>query len=68
MLRVCVIGMGPIGCLHARIYQEDPGMQILYFASYVVIDPGETILSKKQLLTEPEYREYRCLLYTSRCV
>ena len=33
--------------------------KILYFASYVVIDPGETILSKKQLLTEPEYREYR---------
>lgn len=23
MLRVCVIGMGPIGNLHARIYQED---------------------------------------------
>jgi DNA-directed RNA polymerase subunit beta' len=31
----------------------------LYFAAYVVIDPGETYLSKKQLLTEPEYREYR---------
>ena len=23
-LRVCVIGMGPIGTLHARLYQEDP--------------------------------------------
>ncbi len=33
--------------------------KVLYFASYVVIDPGETVLSKKQLLTEAEYREYR---------
>lgn len=33
--------------------------KILYFAAYVVIDPGETYLSKKQLLTELEYREYR---------
>jgi DNA-directed RNA polymerase subunit beta' len=33
--------------------------KVLYFASYVVIDPGETYLSKKQLLTEAEYREYR---------
>ena len=33
--------------------------KILYFASYVVIDPGETPLSKKQLLTENEYREAR---------
>ncbi len=33
--------------------------KILYFAAYVVIDPGETYLSKKQLLTETEYREYR---------
>lgn len=24
MLRVCVIGLGPIGNLHARIYKEDP--------------------------------------------
>ncbi|MBI3946993.1 MAG: Gfo/Idh/MocA family oxidoreductase [Armatimonadetes bacterium] len=24
MLRVCVIGLGPIGNLHARIYREDP--------------------------------------------
>ena len=24
MLRVCVIGMGPIGNRHARIYKEDP--------------------------------------------
>ncbi len=33
--------------------------KILYFAAYVVIDPGETFLSRKQLLTELEYREYR---------
>ena len=33
--------------------------RVLYFAAYVVIDPGETVLSKKQLLTEAEYREYR---------
>ncbi|SET06951.1 DNA-directed RNA polymerase subunit beta' [Anaerobranca gottschalkii] len=31
--------------------------KVLYFASYVVTDPGETSLSKKQLLTENEYRE-----------
>lgn len=33
--------------------------KILYFASYVVLDPGDTGLMKKQLLTEMEYREYR---------
>jgi DNA-directed RNA polymerase subunit beta' len=31
--------------------------KILYFASYVVLDPRETPLLKKQLLTEKEYRE-----------
>jgi DNA-directed RNA polymerase subunit beta' len=31
--------------------------KILYFASYVVIDPGQTPLSKKQILTEKEYRD-----------
>jgi len=31
--------------------------RILYFAAYVVIDPGETDLAKKQLLNEREYRE-----------
>ncbi len=31
--------------------------KVLYFASYVVIDPGDTNLSKKQLLNEREYRE-----------
>jgi DNA-directed RNA polymerase subunit beta' len=35
--------------------------KILYFASYVVVDPGNenSSLSKKQLLTENEYREAR---------
>ncbi len=33
--------------------------KVLYFAAYMVIDPGETYLSKKQLLTEGEYRDYR---------
>jgi len=32
--------------------------KVLYFAAYVVIDPGDTYLSDKQLLTEVEYREY----------
>ena len=31
--------------------------KILYFASYVVIDPGHTPLSEKQLLNEKEYRD-----------
>jgi len=31
--------------------------KILYFASYVVIDPGQTPLSKKQILSEKEYRD-----------
>ena len=33
--------------------------KILYFASYVVIDSGNTPLLKKQLLSENEYREFR---------
>jgi len=33
--------------------------KVLYFASYIVLDPGETPLTKKQLLTEPEFREMR---------
>ena len=31
--------------------------KVLYFASYIVVDPGLTPLEKKQLLTEKEYRE-----------
>ncbi|MDD2956423.1 MAG: DNA-directed RNA polymerase subunit beta' [Oscillospiraceae bacterium] len=33
--------------------------KVLYFASYVVIDPGATPLEPKQLLSEKEYREMR---------
>ncbi len=33
--------------------------KVLYFASYIVIDPGDTPLAKRQLLSEMEYREYR---------
>ena len=33
--------------------------KVLYFAQYIVTDPGETPLSKYQLLTEQQYREYR---------
>jgi len=33
--------------------------RVVYFAAYVVIDPGTTPLTKKQLLTETEYRELR---------
>ncbi|MBS4197852.1 DNA-directed RNA polymerase subunit beta' [Lederbergia citri] len=33
--------------------------EIIYFASYVVTDVGNTTLDKKQLLSEKEYRAYR---------
>ncbi|SHK00237.1 DNA-directed RNA polymerase subunit beta' [Propionispora hippei] len=33
--------------------------KVLYFASYIVLDPGDTPLMKRQLLNENEYREYR---------
>ncbi|MDO4325724.1 MAG: DNA-directed RNA polymerase subunit beta' [bacterium] len=31
--------------------------KVLYFASYIVLDPGNTPLMKKQILSEKEYRE-----------
>ena len=31
--------------------------KVLYFANYIVLDPGATDLSKKQVLTEKEYQE-----------
>ncbi|MCG4779209.1 hypothetical protein L0P10_20220, partial [Eggerthella lenta] len=31
--------------------------EVIYFASYVVLDAGDTPLEKKQLLSEAEYRE-----------
>lgn len=33
--------------------------KVLYFASYIVLDPADTPLMKKQLLTESEYRDNR---------
>ena len=33
--------------------------EVIYFASYVVTEPGDTALEKKQLLSEKEYRAYR---------
>ncbi len=33
--------------------------KVLYFAQYIVTDPGETPLAKYQLLSEQQYREYR---------
>ncbi len=33
--------------------------KVLYFVAYIVIDPGDTPLMKKQLLTEAEFRDYR---------
>ncbi len=33
--------------------------EVIYFAAYIVTDPGETPLEKKQLLSEKEYRQYR---------
>ncbi len=33
--------------------------KVLYFASYIVTDPGDTPLKKQQLLSEGEYRDFR---------
>ena len=33
--------------------------EVIYFASYVVVDPANTPLERKQLLSEKEYRAYR---------
>ncbi len=33
--------------------------KVIYFAAYVVIDPGDTTLSKREILTEQKYRESR---------
>ncbi|HDF8592298.1 TPA: DNA-directed RNA polymerase subunit beta' [Staphylococcus aureus] len=32
--------------------------EVIYFASYVVVDPGPTALEKKTLLSEAEFRDY----------
>ena len=33
--------------------------KVIYFAAYVVIDPGSTPLQKREVLTEQKYREHR---------
>ncbi|MBQ9920170.1 MAG: DNA-directed RNA polymerase subunit beta', partial [Clostridia bacterium] len=33
--------------------------QVLYFSQYIVTDPGDTPLMKKQLLNETQYNDYR---------
>ena len=33
--------------------------KVIYFAAYVVTDPGATPLTKREVLTEQKYREYR---------
>ena len=33
--------------------------KVLYFATYIVTDPGDTPLTKKQILSEKEYRDMR---------
>ena len=33
--------------------------KVIYFAAYIVIDPGNTPLAKREILTEPKYRESR---------
>ncbi|MGN0421083.1 MAG: DNA-directed RNA polymerase subunit beta', partial [Acetatifactor sp.] len=44
--------MGLILDLSPRVLEK-----VLYFASYIVLDPGETNLDYKQILTEKEYQE-----------
>ncbi len=44
--------MGLILDISPRILEK-----VLYFASYIVIDPGKTELAEKQILSEKEYRD-----------
>jgi len=46
--------MGLILNMSPRILEK-----VLYFASYIVTDPGDTPLEKKQILSEKEYRDMR---------
>ncbi|MGN0628582.1 MAG: DNA-directed RNA polymerase subunit beta', partial [Oscillospiraceae bacterium] len=46
--------MGLVLDMSPRILEK-----VLYFASYIVTDPGTTPLEKKQLLSEKEYRDMR---------
>ncbi|MBC8535745.1 DNA-directed RNA polymerase subunit beta' [Feifania hominis] len=45
--------MGLILDISPRVLEK-----VLYFASYIVLDPGPTPLTKKQVLTEREYRDF----------
>jgi DNA-directed RNA polymerase subunit beta' len=46
--------MGLILDISPRVLEK-----VLYFANYIVIDPGDTPLMKKQILTDAEYRDMR---------
>ncbi|MDE6518381.1 MAG: DNA-directed RNA polymerase subunit beta', partial [Acetatifactor sp.] len=46
--------MGLILDLSPRVLEK-----VLYFASYIVLDPGETSLDSKQVLSEREYQDAR---------
>ncbi|MDO5142102.1 MAG: DNA-directed RNA polymerase subunit beta' [Eubacteriales bacterium] len=46
--------MGLILDISPRVLEK-----VLYFANYIVIDPGNTPLIKRQILTEAEYRDMR---------
>ena len=46
--------MGLVLDISPRLLEE-----VIYFAAYIVIDPGDTDLEPKQLLTEAEYREQK---------
>ena len=46
--------MGLILDISPRVLEK-----VLYFAAYIVIDPGETPLIRNQILTEKEYRDMR---------
>ncbi|MBR5114513.1 MAG: DNA-directed RNA polymerase subunit beta' [Oscillospiraceae bacterium] len=46
--------MGLILDISPRILEK-----LLYFAVYIVTDPGDTPLAKNQILTEKEYRDYK---------
>ena len=45
--------MGLLLDMSARLLEK-----VLYFASYVVIEPGKTPLMERQVLSEKEYRDY----------
>ena len=46
--------MGVVLDISPRLLEE-----VLYFAAYIVIAPGDTDLEPTQLLTEAEYREQK---------